>query len=71
MADVKIDIGLGRGDFAYLFFDDSLPAEPHNGTRINRSRFGEIGGARVATTVGSDTCVLEAQRWYLASVGRL
>ena len=54
VADVAIDIGLNRGQFAYLFFDDSLPAEPHNGTGIVRSRFGQIRGARVATTVGDD-----------------
>ena len=57
VADVVVDIGLNRGQFAHLFFDDSLPAEPHNGTGILRSRFGQIRVARVATTVGDDVVV--------------
>ena len=54
VSDVGIDVGLGRGEFAYLFFNSSLPGKPHNNTRWRRSRYNQIAGARVATTVGGD-----------------
>ena len=54
VSDVEIDVGLGRGEFAYLFFKSSLPSKPHNNTRWRRWRYNEIAAARVATTVGGE-----------------
>ena len=54
VSDVDIDVGLGRGEFAYLFFKSSLPDKPHNNTRWRRWRYNEIVATRVATTVGGD-----------------
>ena len=53
------DVGPGRGESAYLFFGDSLPADRANGMQDVRLRLGDIRSARVAASFGDDVVILE------------
>ncbi len=54
-----VEINLGTGEFAYLFFESELPNNPGSSTPLYRGSFDTIAGSRVSTSIDDEIALID------------